>query len=136
MALTQDNAKTANQKILVKNITDYITAMLGDNPIAKQYMQALGERDVQKALNKLGQKHADVKKAMEALPPDQHNAKEEEVVQGITQMLTAYNHSKKNEEVAIGIMSDMLKDAKSQSPAPSQQPKPEAAAKPAPAPKK
>lgn len=139
MPLQQDAKKMTNQKMLVKSITEYITVMLGDNDIAKQYMKALTGSDAQKSLNRLGQTHADIKKKMEAVPAgDEHKAKEEDVVvvQTITQMLTAYNHSQKNEEVALGIINGMLTDAKSQAGTPSQpQPqKPEAAAKTTPAP--
>lgn len=118
MALQQDATKMTNQKMLVKFITEYVTGMLGDNGIAKQYIKALTDRDAQKSLNRLGQTHADIKKAMEALPPDQHNPKEEEVAQTLTQMLMAYNRSQKNEEVAIAIMTDAKSQMGTPSPAP------------------
>jgi len=129
MPLQQDATKMTNQKMLVKFIIEYVTGMLGDNAIAKQYIRALTDKDAQKSLNRLNQTHADIKKAMEAVPPGSEqktNPKEEEVVQTLTQMLMAYNRSQKNEEVAIAIMTD----AKSHMGTPPQQQpsqKPEAA---------
>lgn len=109
MGSQNSSPKTENQKKLVALITNFVTKQIGSTENGKKYLRTLGEKDPQKALNKLGSTHAGIKKAVEELSPDseQYNNKEYEVVQAIAVTLTAYNNSKKNEEVAIGVIASM-----------------------------
>lgn len=114
--------KTQKQKELITLLSTYITSQLGDAKIAKQYLVTLGERDPQKALNKIGNTHSEIKKAIEALPmgSEEYKANEAEVVQAIEVVLKAYNSSKKDEDVAIGIVKSYgtKKPAQAAAPAP------------------
>lgn len=108
--------KTQNQQKLVQLITDYVTAQIGSTENGKKYLKTLAERDPQKALNKLGSTHAEIKKTIEALPigSEKYIQKDYEVMQAIAVMLTAYNGSKKDEVVAI----EIIKNMSQQTPAP------------------
>lgn len=109
MESQHSSQKTENQRKLVSLITDFVTAQIGEADNGKKYLKTLAEKDPQKALNKLGSTHADIMRSIEELSPDseQYNKKEYEVAQAIAAMLAAYNGSKKDEEVAIGVITSM-----------------------------
>lgn len=104
-----DQMKLNNQKELVRLITAYVTSQIASTENGKKYLKVLGEREPQKALNKLGQTHAEIKKIITNTETDSApvDPKDEAVMYNIDAMLNAYRGSKNDEMVAIGIIKSM-----------------------------